>query len=169
MNVKKGFFLSLLVLFLAPFAIGATKSSVENYDAQFLDKMTQHHREGIEMAKIANNKASSQQVKDMSQKMMIDQQKEIEQMQQWRKEYFSKVPKSTQMPERMDMSALKTATADEFDKIYLSLMSKHHKSGIDMFEEAQDKASNKQIQEFAKKGAQKQSQEVKEMEHIGHE
>jgi uncharacterized protein (DUF305 family) len=169
MKVKNGFFLTLLVLLLAPLAMGTTKSSTQNYDAQFLDKMTQHHREGVEMAKIANSKASSQQVKDMSQKMMMDQQKEIEQMQEWRKEYFSKVPKSTQMPKKMDMSSLRTATADEFDKTYLSLMSKHHKSGIDMFEEAQVKASNKQIQEFARKGAQKQSQEVKEMEHIGHE
>lgn len=168
MTMKTGFFLSLMMLLLAPFAIGASKTSAQNYDAQFLDKMTQHHRDGIEMAKMANSKASSQQVKDMSQKMMKDQQQEIEMMQKWRKDYFSNVPKSNEMPEKMDMSALRTATPDEFDKTYLSLMSKHHKSGIDMFEEAQDKASNKQIQEFAKKGAQKQSQEVKEMEHINH-
>jgi uncharacterized protein (DUF305 family) len=168
MNAKKGFFLSLLMLLLAPFAMGASKSTGQNYDAQFLDKMTQHHRDGIEMAKMANSKASSQQVKDLSQKMIKDQQQEIEQMQKWRKDYFSNVPKSSEMPAKMDMSALKTASGEEFDKTYLALMSKHHKSGIDMFEEAQDKASNKQIQEFAKKGARKQSQEAKEMEHMGH-
>jgi uncharacterized protein (DUF305 family) len=169
MNVKKGFFLSLLMFLLSPFAMGANKTSSINYDAQFLDKMTQHHRDGIEMAKMAQVKASSQQVKDMSQKMIKDQQQEIEQMQKWRKDYYSNVPKSNDLPEQMDMSALKNASVEDFDKTYLSLMSKHHKSGIDMLEDAQDKASNKQIQEFAKKGAQKQSQEAKEMEHMGHE
>lgn len=167
MTVKKRLFLTLFILLLAPLAMGATKSSSQNYDAQFLDKMTQHHQEGIEMAKIANSKASGQQLKDLSQKMMTDQQKEIEQMQQWRKEYFSNVPRSTVLPEKIDVSALRTATPDEFDKTYLALMSKHHKIGIDMFEEAQEKASHEKIQEFAKKGAQKQSQEVKEMELIG--
>lgn len=153
------------LLMVASTAYSATLSD-KNFDAHFLDNMTKHHKDGIEMAKMAQTKTSNKMVLDMSKKMIEDQQKEIQQMQKWRNELYSNVPKSTELPEKMKMSELKNAKGEEFDKKYLSMMSKHHESGIRMFEEAEEKATNSQIKEFAMKASEKQAQEQDHMKHM---
>ena len=70
------------------------------------------------------------------------------------------------MPPKMEMSSLQSASGKEFDKKYLDMMSKHHESGIDMFEEAESKATNDQIKKFAMKGSQNQEREKEHMEHM---
>lgn len=171
MDLFKGVFMRITGLIFTFFmmlgssAYSAT-SSDKNFDAHFLDKMTKHHKDGIYMAKMAQTKTSNKMVLDMSKKMIEDQQKEIQQMQKWRNDLYSNVPKSTELPEQMKMSELKNAKGEEFDKKYLSMMSKHHESGIRMFEEAEEKASNSQIKEFAMKASEKQAQEQDHMKHM---
>jgi uncharacterized protein (DUF305 family) len=181
MQKSKSVLLALSLTLLTPVAFSAktvnysnsktvsssTPSSMnQNYDAHFLDKLTQHHREGIEMAKIAKDKSSDAEVKNMSEQMINDHQKEIDQMQKWRKDLFSNVPQARDLPARADLSSLKSTSGEEFNKTYLSLLSKHYKSGENMMEEAKDKASIPEIREFARKGALKQAQEIEEMENM---
>lgn len=158
-------FVMTFLLLVGSSAYSAT-SSDKNFDAHFLDKMTKHHKDGIDMAKMAQTKTSNKMVLEMSKTMIEDHQKEIQQMQKWRNDLYTNVPKSTELPEQMKMSELKNAKGEEFDKMYLSLMSKHHESGIRMFEEAEEKASNSQIKEFAMKASEKQAQEQDHMKHM---
>lgn len=158
----------LLTLFLliSSVSYSATNEGEKSFDAKFLDKMTQHHKDGIEMAKMAQNKTSNKMVQEMSEKMIKDQQQEIQQMQKWRNDLYSNVPRSSDRPAKMNMSELKNAKGEEFDKKFLSMMSKHHESGIKMFEEAQEKAVNPRVKEFATKASQKQAQEQDHMKHM---
>lgn len=54
-------------------------------DVMFVDMMTPHHEGAIAMSKDALEKAEHQEIKDFSQKVIDAQQKEIAQMQQWKK------------------------------------------------------------------------------------
>lgn len=58
------------------------RASKAPYDARFLDSMSEHHRAAIDMARLAQAKASRSEVKQLSQKIVAEQTKQIEQMKQ---------------------------------------------------------------------------------------
>lgn len=143
-----------------------TTMNGKSYDAQFLDRMIKHHQDGISMAKMAQQKSQSQELKDMTQKMISDQQKKLTQMQQWRNDLYSNVPKVKEMGPALDMSELQASRGKVFDDKFLSKMSEHHEMGVKMFEEARVKASNQNIRNFANEGARQQSMEIQRMEEM---
>jgi len=135
----------------------------KTYDAQFLDKMTEHHRQGVEMAKIGKDKAMNPELKKMSGKMIEDQNKEIAQMERWRRSDFAKEPKASDLPPKMDMGPLAAASGAEFDHEYVDMMTKHHDSAIEMAKEAEENAATGTVKSFAKKIAKNQSGEKEKL------
>lgn len=61
--------------------------SGDEFDKAFLMHMIMHHQEAVEMAKLAQQKAKHQEIKDLAAKIIQDQQKEINQLQQWQKQW----------------------------------------------------------------------------------
>lgn len=143
-----------------------TTMNGQNYDAQFLDRMIKHHQDGISMAKMAQQKSQSQEIKSMTQKMISDQQKELTQMQEWRNDLYANVPKAKEMGPALDLSELQTSRGKVFDDRFLAKMTEHHEMGVKMFEEARVKASNQNIRSFANEGARHQSMEIQKMEEM---
>lgn len=66
--------------------------SDSQYDARFIDMMIPHHEGAVMMAKDAMKNAKHQELRDMAAKMIKDQQKEIEQLKQWRQQWYGDVP-----------------------------------------------------------------------------
>lgn len=153
---------SLVLVMIASIAF-ANRAFKGNYDAQFLDRMIRHHEKGISMAKMAQEKSTNQEVVKLSKQMEEEQTKEVDKMRQWRKDLFSKVPEQNEK-HRMKMSDLQNLSGTEFDKSYLSMMSKHHQMGKEMMEKAQFKLSDEKIRNFAKEGAKKQAQEIQDID-----
>lgn len=56
-------------------------------DLMFIDMMIPHHQGAIEMSRDALAKAERQEIKDLAQKVITAQEKEIEQMQQWKSKW----------------------------------------------------------------------------------
>jgi uncharacterized protein (DUF305 family) len=56
-------------------------------DMMFIDMMIPHHESGLAMGQDALAKAEHAEIKELAQKMIEKQKKEIEQMQQWKKEW----------------------------------------------------------------------------------
>lgn len=52
----------------------------EAFDREYLSEMIKHHESGIEMMKMAIEKAESEALRDMSEKMAKTQAEEIEKM-----------------------------------------------------------------------------------------
>ena len=50
------------------------------YDLQFIDTMTAHHQGAVEMAKMVDSRTQRTELKAFAQKIIADQNKEIEQM-----------------------------------------------------------------------------------------
>lgn len=163
--MNKNLILSLIFV-LASLVYAAKPGMDKAYEAQFLDRMTQHHREGIEMAEVAQAKSQNKVIKQMTQKMIQDQSQEIEQMQQWRKQKYGDIPKTKEMPSSVDMTELNTATGKVFDKRFLDKMTEHHDIGKIMFQEARETSTNKQIKKFSKKGAIQQEEEIENMQRL---
>lgn len=133
------------------------------HDPHFLDMMSEHHKDGIKMAEMASQKAESKEIKTMANKILKDQKKELKQMQEWRQDKFASVPKSQEMPSKMDMSKLETSKGAEFDKNFAMMMASHHEDGIKMAQEAIPMLKNSQIKQFAQNSTKNQTKEMHQL------
>lgn len=57
------------------------------FDEAFVGSMITHHQDAIDMAHMADGQAKHQEVKDLSKAIIEAQQKEIDQMKQWQKDW----------------------------------------------------------------------------------
>jgi uncharacterized protein (DUF305 family) len=55
------------------------------YDLQFLGAMSAHHQSAMDMAKLVDQRAAHEELK----KMIEDQQKAIQQLQDWKKQWYA--------------------------------------------------------------------------------
>ena len=153
------------------------------FDLHYIDMTIMHHQQGIEMARLAEEKGQSARVKAFATKTAGDQQKDIEELRGHREHWYAGRPQMdhSQMMEHMksmpmhkgmkmdpeaDMAKLRAATGREFDRLFLDTMTMHHQMAIKMSKEAQQKAEHAEIKEFARKAVSKQTTEIAEMNRI---
>ena len=138
------------------------------FEQSFLQQMIQHHRSGIEMAKMVNDQTKRGELRDFANKMISAQQAEIDQMTSWLKAWYSATPKdvangAADKEMKSHMSMFTGKRDDEFDKAFLEMMPKHHHAAVEMAEQAEKKATHPELKELASKIAKDQEAEMKQM------
>jgi uncharacterized protein (DUF305 family) len=63
-------------------------NAADPFDLAFIDAMIPHHQSAIDAAQQALNQAKKPEIKDLAQKIMDAQQKEIDQMNAWRSAWY---------------------------------------------------------------------------------
>ncbi|MFE9646035.1 DUF305 domain-containing protein [Streptomyces sp. NPDC006365] len=129
----------------SPSASASAKAGDHNdQDVSFAKEMIQHHRQAVDMAELADSRASSQEVKDLAAKIKGAQDPEIKTMSGWLTSWGEEVPEdmsdmghdmSSGMPGMMsteDMDKLDKSSGAEFDKMFLEMMIKHHEGAVEM-------------------------------------
>jgi uncharacterized protein (DUF305 family) len=58
------------------------------FDEAFIDAMIPHHQSAVYMAQVAREKSKIPEVKDLAENIVSAQQREIEQMKQWRERWY---------------------------------------------------------------------------------
>jgi len=61
--------------------------SGDNFDKEFLSQMIVHHEGAVEMAKLSKDKAMHGEIKELSESIIVAQEKEIAEMRQWQTEW----------------------------------------------------------------------------------
>ncbi len=155
------------------------KTAGAPYDLHYIDMMIEHHQMGIDMAKMAQNKASHAELKDFATKMVEDEQKDTDQLKKWRDEWYAGKPKSDHMNmpgmsksdhakmkgmsgmkmQQMDMGKLEAASGNQFDLMFIDMIVPHHQMAIDMSQDALKKAEHAQLKTFARATVDKQQKE----------
>lgn len=151
----------------------------ENFDLRFMDAMIPHHRGAVEMAQEALQKSKRPEIKKLAQSIIADQDKEIAQMQQWRKSWYANAS-STPMawssgtksmmpmsPDQMNgmMKNMDLGAADEqFDLRFINAMIPHHESAIVMANDALQKSKRPEVQKLAKAIVSSQQAEINQMQ-----
>ncbi len=64
------------------------RKAPEPFDRAFIDEMIPHHESAIDAAKAAETRAQKPEIKELAKAIIADQQREIEQMRQWRRAWF---------------------------------------------------------------------------------
>ncbi len=138
------------------------------FEQSFLQQMIQHHRSGIDMAKLASAQTKRTELRDFASKMIAMQQQEIEKMSGWLKSWYNASPKevaneAANKEMKMHMSMFSGKRDADFDKAFLTMMPQHHHAGVEMAEQAEKKATHPELKEFAAKMATDQQNEIREM------
>ena len=139
-----------------------------DFEQSFLQQMIQHHRSGIDMAKLVSDHTQRAELREFAKKMISAQQEEIEEMSGWLKRWYNASPKEianagADKEMKMHMSMLTGKKDSDFDKAFLDMMPKHHHAAVEMAEQAEKKATHPELKEFAAKMAKDQEQEMKQM------
>lgn len=136
------------------------------FETRFLQQMIQHHRHGIEMAKLVNDHTKRPELRELAGKIMSAQQQEIDQMTKWLTDWSKASPSDNAKAEeemKMHMSMLSGKHDADFDKAFLQMMPQHHHGAVEMAEQAEKKATHPELKELAAKIAKDQQAEIKQM------
>ncbi|WLW51650.1 DUF305 domain-containing protein [Streptomyces sp. YU58] len=126
----------------------ASEGAHNAQDVSFAQGMIPHHRQALEMAGLAADRAGSAQVKDLAARIEKAQDPEIRTMSGWLTSWGEEVPAGSMpgmdhsgghsgMPGMMtdeDMADLKKASGKDFDAMFLTMMIEHHEGAVDMAE-----------------------------------
>lgn len=110
-------------------------------DVDFAQGMIPHHRQAIEMARLAQDRAEDPRVLDLAERIEAAQEPEIETLSGWLEAWGAEATGGMdhgsgdgmggKMSEQ-DMAALMNATGPEFDRLFLEQMIVHHDGAVAM-------------------------------------
>lgn len=129
-------------------------------DAAFVEHMILHHEGAIAMANLALANATTDEVKNLSKDIIASQQKEIDDMRTWYKEWFQEEVPSTNTISR-DMHALEVSTT--FDKDFVTQMISHHETAIIMAQMTLRTSTRNEIKALAQSIIETQTMEREQM------
>ena len=152
------------------------------YDLRFIDEMVMHHRGAIMSAEMMIADSEHPELRDLAQRIIEEQQRQIDQMLAWRAEWYpdAATPAMTMessdgsMRGMMDDSGMMGGMMDGMmgsmmdgdmaDRMFLRMMIPHHQLAIDMAEDALVNADHEELKTLAQEIIDGQSAEIEEME-----
>ncbi|GAA4040235.1 DUF305 domain-containing protein [Streptomyces shaanxiensis] len=154
----------------------AGSTSFNDADVTFAQMMIPHHEQALEMAQLADGRASDAEVKDIAGKIEKAQDPEIKTMKGWLESW--KKPTAVEampgmdhgsgdgMMSDADMEHLKGMKGAEFDKMFAEMMIDHHDGAIAMAKDEQKNGENADAVQMAGDIVEGQSAEVKQLNSI---
>lgn len=145
------------------------------FDQRFLDQMIVHHQGAVMSAQMMIADSARLELRDLAQRIITAQQREIAQMQQWRNDWYGASSTGT-MPSMMNggmigagmmnrdqMRQMMGANAD-FDRMFLQMMIPHHQAAISMAQQALNQAEHPELKTLAQSIVTTQQAEISEMQ-----
>ena len=157
----------------------AVNADHNDADTEFAQMMIVHHQGAIEMADLAVDKAASEEVRALAERISGAQGPEIDEMTAWLQAWDEEGPQDADMGGmdhgRMDMgemdmeaamAELEALSGAEFDRAFLEMMIEHHRGAIEMAETQVADGANPQAVALAEKVIDDQTAEIAEMEQM---
>ncbi len=140
----------------------------KEFESMFLKDMIHHHESAVEMAQLAaTTNTKRAELNKLGRDIIATQKAEIDQMTAWLTKESESAGSMEQMPgmEKMmkEMEALKNAKDAEFDKMFLTMMSAHHKVAVAMSKLVADRTDRAELKQLANKIIKEQEKEIEQM------
>lgn len=142
----------------------------QNIDQHFIVQMIPHHEGAISMAQVALERSRRPEILSLAKGIIEAQELENKNMRVWYQEWFGAAPPADGMGSRHlgsmsgDLTELKAAPADQFDRVFLTQMIPHHEMAIMMAQMLQAATTRPELKELADAIITSQSREIKMME-----
>jgi len=137
-------------------------------DIMFLQMMIPHHQQAIDMSNVAMQVSKNEELLTLAKVIAQDQAAEIVQMKSWLKDAGASVDPGHSMSGMGGMltseeyAALEMASGADFDKLWLTGMTKHHDGAIHMTTMISDD-QNAEIKSFGEAIVKAQSAQIDQM------
>ncbi|MDP2772855.1 MAG: DUF305 domain-containing protein [Nocardioides sp.] len=156
-------------------------SAVNDVDVAFAQQMIPHHEQAVEMAQMAQGRASSEEVLTLAEGIEAAQGPEIETLQGWLEAWGEDVPASglehgdmghdsddpmSGMMDEAQMSDLMAASGVDWDRMFLEMMIEHHEGAVEMAEVEVDQGENPDAVALAGKIISDQQAEITQMQQL---
>jgi putative membrane protein len=124
---------------------------VDNNSGQkFLMEASKMQHEEIALGRLAQQRGTSQHVKDLGNMMVQDHTKTLSEIQTLAQSQSITIPSTLENSSVDGYDKLSDKTGNDFDKSYTDLMVKHHKDAIDKFEKAAENTENSEVAAWAR-------------------
>lgn len=161
-------------------ASSASSATFNDADVTFAQSMIPHHEQAVDMAKMAEQQASSSDVRQLAAKIEAAQGPEIKTMTSWLKDWGKKVPSDsmsgrsgmdsgatmTGMMSDADMKKLEASTGPAFDRLFLTMMISHHSGAIEMAKTEQKDGKDPNAVALAKNIEADQTAQIADMKKL---
>jgi putative membrane protein len=132
-------------------ATGAGGSSLAAADQRFVHDAAVGGMEEVELGKIAQQKSSTDQVKQFGARMVQDHSKANDELKQLAASKGVPTPDSLDKHHQQIVDKMNKLTGADFDKAYMKEMVSDHKKDISDFKKASQKGKDSDIRGFASK------------------
>lgn len=151
-------------------------ASHNDADSEFAQMMILHHLGAVEMAQLAVENGSSEEVRELAGRIVAAQDPEITLMAGWLDAWGEDRPASAEhggmdhggmdmggLDQGEAMAELEGLTGADFDRRFLELMTDHHRGAIEMSEQLLDDGENGAARELARTIIRDQEAEIATM------
>jgi uncharacterized protein (DUF305 family) len=145
----------------APASASAPRSKAER---AFLVDMVGHHAMAIDMAEMAQEKATHPELKDLADDIIRTQAAEIEQMRKWLKAWYGRTVGPGHMGHDDDMAMLGHGTGAEFEVRFIAMMSVHHTQAIERAAAVRRSRLHRQVRRLTRDITRAQRREIGQMQ-----
>lgn len=157
-------------------------------DVEFMTLMIHHHAQALEMADMVEVRSEHPQIAVLAERMELAQRAEISFMGDWLQEREQQVPRAVQesadgevptpedhshhdfpmagMLTDEEMQEMRSASGEEFDRLFLEGMIKHHEGALEMAAGAEANGIDLTTLEFARHLGSDQSAEISRLKDL---
>lgn len=148
-------------------------------DVEFTQMMIVHHQGALEMAELAVERASTEEVRTLAERIAAAQGPEIELMSGWLQMWDEELPAGAEhggmdhggmdmdgMDQEEAMTTLAGLEGVEFDRKFLELMVAHHRGAIEMAQTQIGEGADSDALALARTIRDDQNTEITEMENL---
>ena len=147
-------------------------------DARFYQEMIGHHAQAVVMVDAVGERFGDEQVASLASRIKAEQQPEIRAMAQWLELRGQEVPAEATNPQlsdhgrhggmpgmatEADLAALAAASGADADRLFLTLMIRHHEGALMMVEQHAVNAADEQVQALSAEIVATQSKQISQM------
>jgi putative membrane protein len=151
-----------LTLALAACAVLATstgvlgqskKSSFDRADRKHFREIAQANMAEVQAGKLAQSKASSDDVKQFAQHMVEDHGKMLQEQESMAQAKGVALPKEPGKAEKSALKKLQSASGEQFDRGYMQQMVKDHEKALKLVQDTAKGAKDAELKQAAEKAA----------------
>jgi uncharacterized protein (DUF305 family) len=125
-----------------------------DFDRAYMRRMSAHHAQGVEIAKLASRRAADPHLRALARLMVATQTGELVVFDRWWRSWFDGPLPAATMQDHGDMPGmlsseqirrLRDADPSEFDRFFVELMTFHHLGAIAMADDARHRAGDARL------------------------
>jgi putative membrane protein len=125
------------------------QATANDPDKQFIKNAAMGNMAEMKLAQAAQDKAQSQEVKQLAQTMMQDHQQMQQQLQQVAQKVGVQLPQDLPQPMQDQIQSLSQLQGDQFDKHFVSAIKASHAAALSKFGDEAKIAQNDDVKQFA--------------------